>query len=319
MKIRVNRDENISYINIENSISFDVVLCTLGASIFSIKYNGDSMTSHPLSRDFRRNDLYHGKTIGPIANRIKDGKLEIDSSFYHQFDLNEGRNTLHGGKNGVSTKNFDYTIFEKPLEYVLVTFTLKDEDYIGTSLYTITYKIYDNLPKVELLLNVKNDTKAVYSLTNHSFFALGEKTCKNLKLMIPSDSFVITDTTDLTYQAETSLIKCLDFNKLKSIGEDIDEPFLQNSKAKGYDHCFIKKDGVIYLAGRRYTLTIESNYDSVQIYSDNYNLHCGVNNSTAQTHRGIAIEPMDNPTKLKQRCNIVNEYSRFITYTFRKA
>ena len=38
-----------------------------------------------------------GATIGRCANRIKDGKFELDGKIY-QLPCNDGNNHLHGGK-----------------------------------------------------------------------------------------------------------------------------------------------------------------------------------------------------------------------------
>ena len=61
------------YIYITNG-DLDIVLSCLGASIVEIKYNDDLLTFTPVKYDdLDREDIYYGKTIGPIANRVNRG------------------------------------------------------------------------------------------------------------------------------------------------------------------------------------------------------------------------------------------------------
>jgi aldose 1-epimerase len=44
---------------------------------------------------------YFGMTVGRVANRITDAQFELDHLAYY-LDKNNGKNTLHGGFNGLS-------------------------------------------------------------------------------------------------------------------------------------------------------------------------------------------------------------------------
>ena len=69
------KDKYIIYKNND----FKVILSALGASIVQISINEDILTMTPINfDDLNRRDIYYGKTIGPITNRIKDGFIKID-------------------------------------------------------------------------------------------------------------------------------------------------------------------------------------------------------------------------------------------------
>ena len=97
------------YIKVVNG-NLNVVLSCLGASIVEIKYDDDLMTLTPVNyEDLNREDIYYGKTIGPIANRIKDGLVVIDNKNYY-LPLNEKGVCNHSGKVGLSNKIFNVSV-----------------------------------------------------------------------------------------------------------------------------------------------------------------------------------------------------------------
>ena len=100
------------YIYITNG-DLDIVLSCLGASIVEIKYNDDLLTMTPINYDdLNREDIYYGKTIGPVANRVKDGLIKIDNQNYY-LPLNEKGVCNHSGKAGLSNQIFDVDIKEE--------------------------------------------------------------------------------------------------------------------------------------------------------------------------------------------------------------
>lgn len=282
-----------------------VIFHPLGASIYAIYFNNEIMTATPeCIKDFLKENIYHGKTIGPVCGRIKNGQLEVDGKTY-SYSKNEGNNTLHGGRDGLSTKMFEYS-----LKTDGVDFTFEDEKCSYLISYTLTK---DN--SILLEFNVTSKEDIPIALTNHSYFCLGDSDLANLKLMIPADKFIEVDKIDMVPLRERDIIPCLDFNKEKLIARDLNDEYLQNSKTKGYDHPFIlKNEQLVKLSNDKYELDITTSFESILIYSDNYKDGVKMFNSTNQTHRGIAIEPQDNQLERKT----YRKYHRFIKYNFKK-
>ena len=131
MNTNITTIDNYSFITLTNDKGFSVTLCDLGASIYSIIFNKKEMTFVPedYSVFFKRN-IYYGKTIGRISNRVKGNKVTIDRKDY-LLENNEGENTLHGGLYGLSTKKFDYQIKENE-EGTTITFTYLMKDLLMT-------------------------------------------------------------------------------------------------------------------------------------------------------------------------------------------
>lgn len=288
-----------------------VVLSCLGASIVEICFDDDLLTLTPVNyEDLNREDIYYGKTIGPIANRVQDGLIKIENkSFY--LPLNEKGVSNHSGNIGLSNKMFNYTIKDNK-----IIFTFKDSVFDSEVTYEVIYSfIKEN--EIRIDYKVTTSDKAVISLTNHTFFNLGESSIDNLLLQINADSFIETDRETLVPQNIKPVNTCLNFTSKKAILKDINDPYLTNHKAHGYDHCFILNSNKVELESTKYCLDIESNYPCCQIYSDNYPDGVITKNSNSSSRRAVAIEPEDN---LLERVVIHKGeiYQRYIVYSFKK-
>ena len=297
------------YIYVTNG-NLKVVLSCLGASIVEIKYDDDLLTLTPINyEDLNREDIYYGKTIGPIANRVKDGLVKIGNKEY-RLSLNENGVCNHSGKDGLSNKVFDVQLNDK------VVFIYKDHIFDSV----VTYKVIYSFPKeneIRIDYEVTTTDKAVLSLTNHTFFTLGEDGINNLSLKISAIKYIESDKDTLIPLSVKPIIDCLDFNKEKLITKDINDPYLMNHRTKGYDHCFLLSENRVELNSPKYGLTITSNYPCVHIYSDNYSDRVKNKNSNQPLRRGVAIEPEDN---LLDKTIISKDeiYQRYVLYSFKK-
>ena len=286
-----------------------IVLSCLGAAIVEIKYGDDYLTMTPKSyNELDREDIYYGKTIGPIANRVKDGLIVINSKNYY-LDLNEGCVSNHSGKDGLSN-----VLFDVETKNDKVIFTHQGNQFGGQ----ITYKVIYSFPsdgEIKIEYEVAPSTDAIISLTNHTFFNLGEPNINNLSLIVPSDEFIESDKDTLVPLCFKPIIPCLDFNKEKAIIKDLNDPYLINHKTNGYDHCFLLAKDSVVLKSPKYILEVESDYQCCHIYSDNYPDRVITKNSDALYRRAVAIEMVDDylnrPVVLKDQI-----YHRYIIYKF---
>ena len=303
----MNIERKDKYIYISTG-SLKVVLSCLGASIVEIKYDDDLLTMTPVNYDdLNREDIYYGKTIGPIANRIKAGLVKIDDKNYC-LPLNEDGVCNHSGKDGLSNKVFDWKIIDSK-----VIFIYKDKIFDSVVTYEVTYSFEENQIRVDYKVTTTN--KAILSLTNHTFFTLGEDGINNLSLQIKAGSFIESDRDTLVPQSVKPIFSCLDFNREKLITEEINDSYLMNHRTKGYDHCFLLSEKPVKLNSPKYGLTITSDFPCVHIYSDNYEDGVLVKNTSLSSKRGIAIEPEDNLLE-KTLINKDEIYHRYIVYSF---
>lgn len=320
MKYEVKKEGRLITITIDNECGLIAKLTNLGASIVSIYFDGKIMTLTPESlKDFMKPNAYYGKTVGPIPNRVKDGLIEINGTVY-PLDKNEGNNTLHSGKYGLSNQFFKYNVI-KEKKFVGVNFTLvkknKADGLPGKITYNIAYMLQEGDNTLYLSMSAFSDTDTVMGLTNHAYFTMGEKKNDGLKLTIPAHKFVDTCKEDLLPIEEKIVLPCLDFQKAKRIDKHINDDFLQNHRSLGYDHCFLLDKGEIRLESDKYIMDITTDFEALQIYSDNYNDNIKMIDTDELTHRGLAMEPQDSllDRKILKKGQF---YTHKINYHFQK-
>ena len=297
MKFLVEDEKGKLKVTLDNECGLKVVLNNIGASVYAIYFNDELMTMTPSNYlAFTKFNAYYGKTIGPIPNRLKDGLVKIGDKEY-QMDQNEGENTLHSGKYGLSNQKFKYRIIDTK-KAVGVTFTLvkkkKTDGLPGKVTYNVGYVLTENDNTLYVSISAFTDADTPLNMTNHTYFNLGENKIDSLKLTIPAHQYIETNKDNLLPERIKDIIPCLDFNKGKRIDKDIDDPYLQEHKTKGYDHCFLLDEGHIKLESKKYQLDIETNFNAAQIYSDNYPDDVKMIGTHETIHRGLAIEPQQN-------------------------
>jgi aldose 1-epimerase len=111
-----------------------------------------------------------GKTIGRYANRIERGLFTLDGMTF-ALPVNEGRNTLHGGPDGFSTRTWDVA----DRSDASTTFELRspdgDQGFPGALECRVRYSWSDD-DELRLDYTAIVDRPTVVNLTNHVYFNL---------------------------------------------------------------------------------------------------------------------------------------------------
>ncbi len=157
-----------------------------------------------------------GKTIGRYANRIARGRLEIDGSAYTLL-TNENGNTLHGGPDGFSKREWD--VFDE------ASFVLRspdgDQGFPGAMECRVRYTwSEDHALRIEYAATTGKPT--AINLTNHVYFNLhGEGDVAEQELQVDASTFTPLDaelipTGEIASVARTSL----DFRTMRPLGNE---------------------------------------------------------------------------------------------------
>lgn len=144
-----------------------------------------------LSDDYLAKYPYLGAIIGRYANRIKDGKFEVDG-YEYQLEKNNGEDCLHGGKVGFDRKVWDVIeVSEHPNASVTFQYFSFDgeENFPGDLVVQLKFELTNNN---ELILTYHADTDEAtpVNLTHHSYFNLsanGEKITEHHHQMFASN------------------------------------------------------------------------------------------------------------------------------------
>ncbi len=323
MKLRNYTKEGITIIEVTNDVGLSIALSTLGASIYRVSFEGKILTRNALSlSDFKRPECYHGKTIGRNVNRIKGNRIILDDELY-ELNANEGINVLHGGTDGLSTKNFEYKV-DSNLTYITVEFTYLSPDgesgFPGNLETSIKYVIYLKDARFDVVFEGKSDKNTTLALSNHSYFNLGEK-LDDLQLTIDADNYLDVDDSLIATEIKP-VNEVMDFRNGKKITKDIDDESLSEDRLKGYDHFYYFNKGDIdiskvILKSKDLSLKISTDFEGVQIYTSNHEVDYPLYPEGEQIRDSIAIEPSDSHLKLRY-LRKGELYSRHIIYEIRK-
>jgi len=186
-------------------------------------------------------ESFYGALVGRYANRIAKGKFTLDNKEYN-LQVNDGKNTLHGGVDGFYAKVWDAKqVNDHSLE---LTYLAKDGEagYPGNLNVKVVYDLTaDN--ELKISYHATTDKPTVLNLTNHAYFNLngaGDSTITDHLLTIHATEYTPVDATLIpTGKLEKVSGTPFDFTKPTLIGARINEDHEQLKKGGGYDHNFV--------------------------------------------------------------------------------
>lgn len=315
--------EGLELVSVRNHDNFVVTFSPLGASITSIELDDNFMTLTPYDVEtFKNKMIFHGKTIGRVANRIKNGTIKVKGKTY-TLQKNNGKHTLHGGVEGLSNQFFDLNVVSNDKETKVIFTYLSphlEGGFPGNLDIKVVYTIFEDRNSVTIDYSANTDKETLIGFTNHSYFSLGSKTLDDLSLYINANRFIHPDRDYLIPTEYRPVDSVMDFQVMKKITKDIEANYLDDSWTYGYDHhyCFNDNDASKYqvvLENDKYKMGIATNFNGTQIYTDNYPDDVKFEGTTAIRRRAVAIEPQDDllaRVVLKPK----ETYTRFIRYDF---
>lgn len=233
---------------LKNSNGMEVCITNFGGRIVSIMVPDKSGEMKDVVLGFDSIQDYidvpsdFGATIGRYANRIRQGRFELDGVVYDLPKNNFGH-TLHGGPKGFQYVVFDANkIDDKTLE---LSYTAKDgeEGFPGNLNCKVKFTLTDD-NAIDLKYEAETDKPTIINMTNHSYFNLdGDARVKNsdFLLTINADSYTPVDSTFMTTGEILPVENTdMDFRTPVSIGSRIDNfEFVQLKNGNGYDHNWV--------------------------------------------------------------------------------
>lgn len=263
--------------------------------------------------DYVSDNPFFGTITGRYANRIADGRFELDGETWH-LARNDGENALHGGVRG-----FDKVVWEGvPTEAgdgVALTYVSPDGDegYPGELTTTVTYTWSDeNALRIDY--EARTDKPTVVNLTNHSYFNLadgGAGTVLEHRLTVNATRYTPADnasipTGEIVPVADTPF----EFRSPQTLGARIADDHPQLRASGGYDVNFVldEADGDLALAAVVYEPTtgramdVLTDQPGVQLYTANHfdGRHVGIGGATHERHSALCLETQHFPDSPNQ-------------------
>lgn len=189
-------------------------------------------------------ERFFGAIVGRYGNRIANGKFSLDGKTY-QLDLNNGRNSLHGGRTGFQSRVWDAV--QPDSQTVVLTYVSADgeEGYPGKLTTIVTYKLTDD-NELHMSYEITTDKKTVVNVTNHNYWNLngeGSGTINNHELMIKATKYTEVDSTLIPTIISAVTGTPFDFTSFHKVGERVEADNMQLKYGKGYDHNFVLDKG----------------------------------------------------------------------------
>ena len=256
----------------------------LGATIFEFFHKAKKVNlvlNLGSIKSYMYKNLYVGATCGRYAGRISNSNFKIKNKIF-SLNSNEGKNTLHGGKQGfdrsiwkIKFKNKNkiiYQLFSKHL----------DQGFPGNLNINCIYELKDKKLNIRYEYNSDSDTHV--NITNHSYWNLNKNKNHNIfnhDLKINSEKYLEVNN-KLIPTGKLKLVKdsLYDFRKFKNIGKKISAIKERSPKKisntinqSGYDLTYCikrnKKNYVATLKNQKNKLTLDffSNLPGVQLYT----------------------------------------------------
>ncbi len=274
--------KNVELYTLSNSHGMEVDIINYGGIITAIripdrhKEPGDVVLGFDTLEGYLGEHPYFGAIVGRYANRIENGKFEMDGTTYQLARNNDG-NHLHGGMEG-----FDKKLWTASVHKTLEDITLKlgyesrdmEEGYPGNLMTEVNYTLNE---KNELLISYRatTDKNTHLNLTNHSYFNLNNQqgTILDHELMIDAEEITPLKSNSIPDGSLKPVDGTpFDFRIAKTIGEDIEEV------APGYDINFVngqpygemKRVAALYHPGTGRSIEVLTTQPGVQLYTSNY-------------------------------------------------
>lgn len=231
----------VSLITLQNDQGMEVSVTNYGGIITSIMApDRDGQLDNVVLGfndldDYLDGHPYFGAIVGRYANRIAEGRFELDGEVY-ELATNDGDNHLHGGEQGFDKVLWDYELIDE--QTVTLTYLSPDgeEGYPGNLEVAVTYSLTDD-NELRIDYRARTDRPTPVNLTSHSYFNLtGDPTGGILdhSLRIDADHYTPVDdglipTGELEPVEETPF----DFTTMERVGARIDQV------PGGYDHNWV--------------------------------------------------------------------------------
>ena len=200
------------------SLENSTLKCTLdprGAAVARFIYKPkeiDLVVGLQNNHDRNRSGHYLGTIVGPVANRISNGRFTLDDQEY-QLDQNEGVHTLHSGHLGLSEVLWQakkHSATSISFHYVMPK---------GSIAFEVRYSLNESAFVMEILATSKN--RVAVNIAPHIYWnLLGSGDISSHELQIEASKYLVLDTENIPTGEIASVAKTpLDFQQKTLIAD----------------------------------------------------------------------------------------------------
>ena len=307
-------------VTLTNANGMEVCITNFGGRVVSIMKADKNGVDQDICLGFDNVKAYQpevnqtdfGASIGRYANRINQGRFELDGETI-QLPTNNYGHCLHGGPTGWQYQVYEVKSVTPNSVKLVMNSPDGDNNFPGNMKAIVTYTLTDE-DKLDITYEATCDKPSIINMTNHTYFNLNGNPAKNIEnvlLTINADTFTPTDTTFMT-TGEILPVEGtpMDFRTPKAVGKDINADYAQTQGALGYDHNWVlntKGDintpcAVAESPETGIVLTVYTDEPGIQFYSGNFldGSVTGKNGVVYNKRAGLCLETQhypDSPNK----------------------
>ncbi|CAI2352784.1 unnamed protein product [Caenorhabditis sp. 36 PRJEB53466] len=321
------------FIEIANKQGLTATLTHFGATLTKLTFpdkngkNQDLVLGFDTIEEFKKDTASLGKTVGRVANRIRNAEVIFDGKTY-ELEQNNGQHFLHGGKNGIGYKTWE-VVRHAPQSVSFSVRANEEEDGLpGDAKIDVTYTVND---RNQLIIEhyATCQRPGFLALTNHAYWNLdGSDDVTEHWLEMDSDQFVEVDEsacptgairpsagTIFDFKHAKQLKKAGEAGKLVELDNDLviakkDPPVTPTSNLRFWS----EKSGI--------ELLITTSYPVIHLYTAQHLDVIGKKGEHYKPNKALAIEPQfhsaapnfDNFADVSLRPE--DRYCQEIVYTF---
>jgi aldose 1-epimerase len=260
-------NEPVRCIELSNRLGMSVAVLSYGGVIQSLRVpdragrTANVVLGFAELMDYLDRSPYFGAIIGRYANRIRDGKFELDGTAY-ELVVNDPPSCLHGGTEGFDRKLWDVVTPSDSASTVRLTHTSPDGDqgFPGRLETTVDYCLSDSENTLRVVYQATTDRPTIVNLTNHSYFNLGGEGHGSVlghEVEINADSYLPIDDKLLPLGRMDPVAGTpFDFRDPYPIGARIRHGDVQLQRGKGYDHTFVLNEAPSSAEGLRFAARV---------------------------------------------------------------
>lgn len=279
-----------------------VVLSSYGATLQSFEIDSSGFEKRDVVLGYsdwqvyqqlftQQQSAYFGAIVGPIAGRVSEAKIPWKEGVF-EFEPNEGRHLLHGGKRNFSNVNWQLLTYEeKPFPSVTLYLETKNTGISlpGNLRCEVCYTLQENILLIDITSIALEDTIA--NPTQHAYFnpAGHHGRILDCEITVASNAYLelnheklptgkLIPCSDLPYIKGIQISKLADFPK-------IDHAFKLNSESK--QARLIAPDG--------FQLTFTTNQPYMQVYIGGHSTKTGKEDASYHQYSGICLEQQAEP------------------------
>lgn len=287
---------------LDNERGMQVALSDYGARIVSIIVpSGDGRPTDVvlgfdhIDKYVNANEIFHGVTVGRFANRLAGGRFSIDGKSY-QVEPNNGKNALHGGKDGFHSKVWSRRLHDRrSAEFYLVS-PDGDSGFPGTLTVSVQYQLSEE-NELKISYRAITDQKTIVNLTNHAFFNLngeGSESILNHWLHLEADHFLPVDEEQIpTGEIRAVSGGAFDFTSSRNIGEQFKIDDEQLSAAEGFDHAYVIRHATEKMSQPVADIRSPATSIRLQVFTDQPSIQLYTGNVLNGKDRGKSGQPYE--------------------------